>query len=1035
MVSCRPLAVGRPFLVLQAVLWAVTVFALAFHEYHLSTSSHCDHECVALLSQHTLTLCVIIAAGLGAFSIFLGTNEVGDEFSALHAARSHVRSTIKSSLALQLSVSFVLWLLLYTGLSPYSLALLLSTHCVRLGILTETLLSLFVLPMMSASTSPSQPDVKGINTVPVTFLNPLFLVPTMLGLAALLTALFGVSVGGAWLAFCLLLLPLARVVVQGKVIKAAMSLQLSSSQRCWSWNFAERSRCCSLKYRVHSIEAKHKAVFQQHSISTGKTFQASMSILGCSVLGVGLSFLVLGVQHSVLRFASDDTLSWFEEAHTRTWPLIVYCQGQIASSMFLIALGIVLDTGFFRAMMLEVVQQRSTSTALLRWLSHECRSPAAAALLALQELEESTLPQLEARGVRGAVERGEDTLNGALGMMIFPNFSRQPDTSVPRCHSSEESRRVALCSTAAPKYTSGLKELRMNLQLVKQPVESLSGVLDNMLVYLRRQRSGFSQPLGSESERLKLQSAWETAWSNAQANQDISEDALSNADLRMRFQSAHHKTGVSEGIWVGVEQVLRMLGSIHVASTVSHATVMQVMTNYLTNALKYGRGADGKMRIDIDFSLHTSANVNEHLAAESSTPAVRVQTEQRMDALPPSTRSGHLFTALVESRAWISANLRNHERNSGTDSSVGSLLHRFSHTVHNRTDSQQIAAAVQISVTDYGQGLDNDEQGALFQPFSRLRTADDKVPGNGLGLWLMRQLVESQGGTVSAESRGHLHGSCFLLTFPVLLRVGANTRGSVQSGRSAGVLSDSSSPECSPAASPKGSPHLVGSKELRKTRSSIISVAVSAPRMSMHRPKSLASPSPGLCRSSSLAVFQRHSGDPNDAVGEQKAAPTLSMNNLDSLGISPMSDPTSSGLQLLIVDDAQTIRRLLKRQMQRQGFDVDTAEDGEDGFEKWARATESGRPYHCVVTDMTMPRRDGCELTLLIREEEGQRLPGKRTCVIGVTGNVLPEDVRRFKDAGADLVLAKPLNGTALAQHIKSLASKRSPRQVRTCGQ
>jgi CheY-like chemotaxis protein len=73
-----------------------------------------------------------------------------------------------------------------------------------------------------------------------------------------------------------------------------------------------------------------------------------------------------------------------------------------------------------------------------------------------------------------------------------------------------------------------------------------------------------------------------------------------------------------------------------------------------------------------------------------------------------------------------------------------------------------------LSVTDTGRGID-----PAFLPFAfeRFRQADASTTrrfgGLGLGLALVRHIVELHGGTVSAESEGSGKGACFTVTLPV----------------------------------------------------------------------------------------------------------------------------------------------------------------------------------------------------------------------------------------------------------------------------
>ena len=70
-----------------------------------------------------------------------------------------------------------------------------------------------------------------------------------------------------------------------------------------------------------------------------------------------------------------------------------------------------------------------------------------------------------------------------------------------------------------------------------------------------------------------------------------------------------------------------------------------------------------------------------------------------------------------------------------------------------------------IRVRDDGRGMDGEELARAFTPF--WRGSDPATGGTGLGLHLVRQLVASHGGAVTAHSEGRGHGSEFVVRLPL----------------------------------------------------------------------------------------------------------------------------------------------------------------------------------------------------------------------------------------------------------------------------
>ena len=106
--------------------------------------------------------------------------------------------------------------------------------------------------------------------------------------------------------------------------------------------------------------------------------------------------------------------------------------------------------------------------------------------------------------------------------------------------------------------------------------------------------------------------------------------------------------------------------------------------------------------------------------------------------------------------------------------------------------------------------------------------------------------------------------------------------------------------------------------------------------------------------------------------------------------------------RILVVDDAPMNRKLLTRLLLKRGHEVDMAEDGLQAYKKVVAEKKEGRRYDTILMDFQMPVMDGPTATQQIRME------GCDSFIVGITGNVLPQDVEHFKMCGADGVLGKP---------------------------
>ena len=107
--------------------------------------------------------------------------------------------------------------------------------------------------------------------------------------------------------------------------------------------------------------------------------------------------------------------------------------------------------------------------------------------------------------------------------------------------------------------------------------------------------------------------------------------------------------------------------------------------------------------------------------------------------------------------------------------------------------------------------------------------------------------------------------------------------------------------------------------------------------------------------------------------------------------VSPVTGPTRG--RILLVDDSATLRARLAGELVQAGFEVDTADDGEQ-----ALARLDHGDFDAVVSDVQMPRLDGLQLL----ERIAGRLP-----VILATSYPEPEDEHRALCLGARAYLSK----------------------------
>ncbi len=115
---------------------------------------------------------------------------------------------------------------------------------------------------------------------------------------------------------------------------------------------------------------------------------------------------------------------------------------------------------------------------------------------------------------------------------------------------------------------------------------------------------------------------------------------------------------------------------------------------------------------------------------------------------------------------------------------------------------------------------------------------------------------------------------------------------------------------------------------------------------------------------------------------------------------------TEPAPRLLVVDDDQSIRRLATIVLASEGFDVETAGDGEEALCAVAAACDA--PFAAIITDLQMPRLDGWGLVSAMRSR------GYSTPVIVISA--IDPDARGAPDI--DGFVAKPFDPDELLREV-----------------
>lgn len=119
---------------------------------------------------------------------------------------------------------------------------------------------------------------------------------------------------------------------------------------------------------------------------------------------------------------------------------------------------------------------------------------------------------------------------------------------------------------------------------------------------------------------------------------------------------------------------------------------------------------------------------------------------------------------------------------------------------------------------------------------------------------------------------------------------------------------------------------------------------------------------------------------------------------------------------VLAADDDADILGLITFRLERSGYTVLQARDGEEAWE----LARSAKP-DLAVLDVMMPKLDGFELTRRLRADEAT----KRMPIILLTARAQESDVQEGFEAGADDYMRKPFSPQELRARVQAILGRR----------
>lgn len=124
-------------------------------------------------------------------------------------------------------------------------------------------------------------------------------------------------------------------------------------------------------------------------------------------------------------------------------------------------------------------------------------------------------------------------------------------------------------------------------------------------------------------------------------------------------------------------------------------------------------------------------------------------------------------------------------------------------------------------------------------------------------------------------------------------------------------------------------------------------------------------------------------------------------------------------LKILLVEDQFINQKLMKNVLEKSGYEVTAASDGESALDLLSK-----NKFDIILMDIQMPELNGYEVAKKFREME--KISGERTPILAMTANSLAGDREKSLDSGMDDYIAKPLNMTEINARIEALIKNNS---------
>jgi len=450
----------------------------------------------------------------------------------------------------------------------------------------------------------------------------------------------------------------------------------------------------------------------------------------------------------------------------------------------------------------------------------------------------------------------------------------------------------------------------------------------------------------------------------------------------------------------------------------------KALLGVINDILDFSKIEAGQLELD-----HIKYNLRDLVAGVDEVVAYRIKGNKNLDIV--STLGRGIPSQLVGDPTRLRQVLLNLMDNAAKFTERGAVVLTVS-VVNDKTADE----VLRFMVEDTGIGIDESAQQKLFTEFSQVDNSDStRYGGTGLGLAICRQLVELMGGCIGLESElgcgsrfwfeipvqaddvavsdviiEHFNYRLMLVGFSPLARRAIEAQWQVLGCDVTLAGTCEAALELSAGQSDPWYDFIMLDENLNESKFPILVQRLhdACERLILVSSSSLQEGELSDQQSGYDRVIFRplHLDVLLTAISRDvdvsKAVHVATEDDLEPSGIEPLA-------KLLLAEDSPANQMVAKALLQRKGYRVDIANDGQEAVD----AFKSG-DYDLILMDLRMPKMNGLEATEVIRAEAiGADIP-----IIAMTANALQSDIERCLKAGMNDYVAKPVDKNNLLKAI-----------------